>query len=744
MNMNNQMNIGQKDVMWNYVATLLQTGVGVILLPFILKTFPQETVAIWSIFSTIMALISLLDFGFGPSFTRNVSYVVSGVTELKPKGYQIITSENNKIDYTLFKGLINSMRWFYSRMAVVLFLLLTTAGSYYIYTVLQTYTGDHREVYIAWVILCSINTYSLYTSYYDALMSGKGLIKQAKQIQVLGQGLYLLVAIVMILMHFNLIAVVSAQALSILLRRILSYRTVYTFEFKKALDNAVAKARKDFIKPILPNAVKLGITAIGLFLVTRSSILIGALYLSLDDIASYGITIQIVAIIAGIAGVYLATYLPQIAQYRVTNNIPAIRKIYLRSCGMMLLTFIVCGLALLLLGNWALELIHSKTPLLSQSFISVALFIYLLETNHGFAGNILVTKNEVPFFKAALFAGSITLVLLFIFFNFTHLGLWSMVLAQGIAQGVYQNWKWPMVVAKELDIFHSGQRFIEAQVVPYQLKWRKYQFRKILLRYFQTEKTLTVEQQAIFEYIKENSLTEFPYHFTQKYSPENVEIHFDTNLKMFYVLHTNKRLYFKKGWNKTICKQYYNAVLMEQDELSPHRYETDDFQVSQGDVVVDAGTAEGNFALSVIDRVKKIYLFEIDQGWLEALEATFAPWKEKVVIVNKYVSNHTDDISIALDDLFNKQAVHFIKADIEGAENQLVDGAKLILQRQEPLKIVLCTYHKHEDAEILNNKLNKYDFTTEFSKGYIIYFHEVCDKLRPPYLRRVLIRAWKS
>ena len=447
------MNIGKKDVIWNYVATILQTGVGLILLPFILNTFPQETVAIWTIFTTIMALTSLLDFGFGPSFARNVSYVVSGVTELKPSGYQIVTSENNKIDYNLFKGLINAMRWFYSRLAILLFLILATAGTYYIYTVLQTYTGDHREVYIAWIILCSINTYSFYTLYYDALLSGKGLIKQAKQIQVLGQGIYLIVAVVMILLHFNLIAIVSAQALSIILRRILSYKTVYTFEFKKALNDAIAKARNDFIKPILPNAVKLGLTSLGFFLVSRSAILIGALYLSLNEIASYGITIQVIGIIYSMAGVYLYTYLPQIAQYRISDNISAIRKIYLRSCGMMLLTFIVCGLALLFLGNWALELIHSKTPLLSQSFIAVALFIYLLETNHGFAGNILVTKNEVPFFKASLFAGCVTLILLFVFFRFTHLGIWSMILAQGIAQGIYQNWKWPMVVVKDLNVF---------------------------------------------------------------------------------------------------------------------------------------------------------------------------------------------------------------------------------------------------------------------------------------------------
>jgi O-antigen/teichoic acid export membrane protein len=76
--------------MWNYAATFLQIGVGVILLPFILRVFPQETVAIWTIFTTIIALAGLLDFGFNPSFARNVSYVVSGVKELKATGYNVL------------------------------------------------------------------------------------------------------------------------------------------------------------------------------------------------------------------------------------------------------------------------------------------------------------------------------------------------------------------------------------------------------------------------------------------------------------------------------------------------------------------------------------------------------------------------------------------------------------------------------------------------------------------------------
>lgn len=450
------MEINRKDVIWNYVATFLKIGVSVLLLPFILRVFPQETIAIWTVFSTIIALTSLLDFGFNPSFARNVSYVVSGVKELKTTGYQVVENANANIDYGLFKGLINTMRWFYARMALLLFILLATAGTYYIHTILHSYSGNKQEVYIAWVILVFINSYSLYTYYYDSLLQGKGLIKRAKQIEFTGNIIYLCVAIVLIMLRFNLIAVVSAQALSILIRRILSYYTVYTSDFKRALKKATARAIKEFIKPILPNAVKLGLTGLGSFLVTRSSVLIGSLFLSLDDIASYGITIQIIAIISSVAGVYFATYQPKIAQYRIQNNILAIKKLYLRSCGLMLLIFIVCGLALLFFGDWTMEVIKSKTPLMSQAFIFVALLVNLLLTNHSTAAGFLVTKNDVPFFYAALIEGVVSVILLIIFLKFTNLGVWALILSQGITWVCYSNWKWPLVVIKELFVTDKG------------------------------------------------------------------------------------------------------------------------------------------------------------------------------------------------------------------------------------------------------------------------------------------------
>jgi predicted RNA methylase len=206
-------------------------------------------------------------------------------------------------------------------------------------------------------------------------------------------------------------------------------------------------------------------------------------------------------------------------------------------------------------------------------------------------------------------------------------------------------------------------------------------------------------------------------------------------------MHEGKRLYFKRGTKLRKVKRYYAALLTEQDLCSPHRYETEEFHVSEGDVVVDAGAAEGNFALSVVEKVGKLYLFETDEAWVEALQATFAAWKDKVVIVNKYVADTDSGTCISLDTFFENQRVDFIKADIEGAERQLLAGAKNILQRQASTKVVLCTYHLHDDADVLYKMLNDNGFHTEFSNGYMIF--TIDKKLKAPYLRRGLIRGIK-
>jgi O-antigen/teichoic acid export membrane protein len=446
------MQIGRKDVLWNYAATFLKIASSALLFPFILKMMPSDEVGIWSVFMTITAFASLLDFGFSSSFIRNVTYVFSGVRNLKANGIETVDEENSTVDYGLLKGIISSMRWFYSRISIVLFIFLVTLGTYYVYTLLKDYKGDQQEVYIAWILLCCISTYNLFTLYYDSLLQGKGLVKRSKQVVIIGQIVYLVVAAFLIMSGFGLVAIVSAQASSVIIIRWLSYRSFFTIEIKQKLHNAITHNKKEVLKAVYPNALKIGLTSLGGFMVQRSAIIIGSLYLPLKDIASYGITMQLIGVISGLAGIYTFTYYPKIALFRVTHDNQRIKELYLKGQVVLLLTYLVGGGGLIFLGSWGLNLIDSKTQLIPNIMILMAIIISFLESNHGIAGMILLTKNEVPFFKASILSGGATVLNMLLLFQFSNIGIWAMIAAPGIAQGLYQNWKWPLVVFKELDI----------------------------------------------------------------------------------------------------------------------------------------------------------------------------------------------------------------------------------------------------------------------------------------------------
>lgn len=217
----------------------------------------------------------------------------------------------------------------------------------------------------------------------------------------------------------------------------------------------------------------------------------------------------------------------------------------------------------------------------------------------------------------------------------------------------------------------------------------------------------------------------------------------DETLDLPYVCFNQKRLYYPREMNTiAIQKSFCGEQLIAQHPQSPHRYLTDHFSVESGDIVVDCGVAEGNFGLSIVDSVSKLYLFEPDERWMEPLCATFSPWKNKVVIIQKYLSNITDESNLSLDDFFqDKECPNFIKLDVEGYEERLLQGAYNILSSSNLKKVVVCTYHKQEDEETLGALLRSHDYNVVPSQGYMLFIYD--KNFNPPYLRRGVIRAIK-
>lgn len=441
--------ISKSDVAWSYTATIFQIGAGVFLLPAILHYMPQQTVGLWNVFLTVTSLVLLLDFGFRPSFARNVGYILTGVKELQVQGV-ITASQEDAIDYNLLKSAICAMRKFYRMVSLAVFSLLATVGTTYLWTIMRNYTESHTDAYIAWCILCTVNCYELYTYYYDALLLGKGYVKRSQQIMILSKCIYLCIAIPLILMNTGLTALVSAQLVSTVIRRILARKVFFTPQMRIQLSSANGNYSPEVFAAIMPNAMRVGLTYIGGFLVNKSSILLGSIFLTFNEIASYGITMQVMDVLTRCGLVCSVAYTPIVVKARAQGDIHAIRRMYILCTTALILVMLIGGISWLFWGDFLLELIGSKTLFIPTGMLVAMLVFQFLEKNHSLAASFIQSANRIPFFIPSLVSGAVVVVLLWISLGLLHWGLWSLILAPGIVQLAYQNWKWPLEIIREI------------------------------------------------------------------------------------------------------------------------------------------------------------------------------------------------------------------------------------------------------------------------------------------------------
>lgn len=211
---------------------------------------------------------------------------------------------------------------------------------------------------------------------------------------------------------------------------------------------------------------------------------------------------------------------------------------------------------------------------------------------------------------------------------------------------------------------------------------------------------------------------------------KDVHVYYQNNLP--YVLHNGQRLFFKKGMSAKLVRENYLGLLIEQDKRSAHCY-VSDYSEMKGRTLLDVGSAEGIFTLDTIEHIRHAYLFESEDLWIEALHATFEPWKEKITIVKKYVSDTDDEQNLCLDTFFrDKPTDHlFLKMDIEGYERKALNGARHLLATAESIAGAVCIYHKKDDPQVIGQILTDTGMTFEQTPGYLYMSRE----LRPGVIR---------
>lgn len=452
--------ITKKDVAWSYVAQFFNIGAGVITLPMILHMLTEEEIGMNYLMLTISSMVALLDFGFAPQFARNITYVFAGAPELRKEG---VAPSTGQIDYKLLSNMIGVAKRVYAFMAMISLALMLSAGSAYIYYVTDGFTNVPNSLAI-WVIYSFSVFFNVYYTYYTSLLTGRGQIMESKKAMIAQKLAYIILTFAFLLLGFGLIGVVIANLLSPFVGRFLSHRMFYDREMREKLSfvNSSSDEQKKLFSIIWYNAKKLGLVFIGSYAINKLGMFFAGLYLDLGEVASYGLMIQLVGVISGVAMTYNVASQPVFSAYRTESKTTDLLNKFSMTMVVYYGLFIIGSFGLTLLGPWMLRLIGSNAILPSSSILLLYCLVMFLEGNHGCFATFIVTKNKIPFVESSLIAGAAICIGSFLSLKFTTLGMIGLVAVQGVCQLSYSNWKWPYVVCRE---FHmSFFRFLRIGV----------------------------------------------------------------------------------------------------------------------------------------------------------------------------------------------------------------------------------------------------------------------------------------
>lgn len=277
------------------------------------------------------------------------------------------------------------------------------------------------------------------------------------------------------------------------------------------------------------------------------------------------------------------------------------------------------------------------------------------------------------------------------------------------------------------------------------LLYERHVYRKIISKRFEKKYGNLYGQEI--DYIKKiKRLTVFPYQLNS-YVLDDIQTGYDDKVGLHYaVLCNNTHCYGKRSQNEEDIKRAINSLNEEQDEHSPHKYYEGEFRPDQNGIFCDIGCAEAKEALEIVDDVEEVFLFECQPEWVEALECSFADYKDKVHIINSFVSSETDSKknTVALDKLITDiEKPLFIKIDVEGEEENVLRGMRNILEQHDNIKVAVAVYHTQTGAEACKEYLEQLGFDCSYSDGYMCFFYDKIWRFKEPYFRRGVLRATK-
>lgn len=389
---------------------------------------PQEELGIWFIISQSAMFVGLLDFGFGPTFTRRIAFAKSLSTS-DPKAPLAANSK------TELSALVGTGRILYRYLSVAVFVIAGITGAFFL-TSIDIDAINRDQVLVAWSLLIFSYSINTWAGFWNCLLAGMGYVAS---VGFIGTGFQLastLTNITIVLLGGGLLELAAATCVFNILSR--QFTLWYIRKKRPELNDLHGKWDRNLFHGALKPSFLCWLTSLGSFLILRTDQYFIASFKGPAELpayqAAYSFFYNLNLLGAAFSGATAVYY----SHLWRGGEIKHLRALVLRNLNIGVSIVLVGGISIISTSPALFDIWLGSGNFVGNPVLVVFGIMLALETQHNtFAQATRATEHEV-FAPLSLGAGLLNLALTWHLIG--NLGLLGVALATLISQLTTNNW----------------------------------------------------------------------------------------------------------------------------------------------------------------------------------------------------------------------------------------------------------------------------------------------------------------
>ncbi len=419
----------KRQIIAGAVAQLAGRGVqfiiGLLLIPLMYRYLTAEEVGLWFLIAQSTLLLSLLDFGLGPTFTRKIALSIGAADR-----------DDQQTDAEELARIVGTGRWLY-RFNAQFVLLVTAVAGWPLIASLDLQVLTPLEAARVWGLACFNYTVGSLVAYRTCLLMGCGHVGAATHLATTCRLIALVFKAVAIVAGGRLSSIIAIDCLaSLLLLGAMSWLLQRREGSAGRFAGAVWSG--EIFTQLRPLAVRSWLTTLGAFLILRTDQYFIAIGLGPESLPDYQSALLLMTNLHQMALIATASSSVFYSQLWAAADVAAVHDLVRRNADLAMAVMITGSATMLLIAEPLFGWWLGPGHFVGYPILIVFIITLILETQHVVYAYASIATDDEAFAWTAMGSGILNLILTALLLR--PLGLLGVAAATMFSQMLTNNW----------------------------------------------------------------------------------------------------------------------------------------------------------------------------------------------------------------------------------------------------------------------------------------------------------------